>query len=124
MHLWEEFNNAWLAIFQRQKDMLESGQRIQTPQSLISRDFITKMSKDLIRMCDTVEKHGLVDYQYGVAEERIMDSKCQPRASKHPALIVFTVLMQTLDLQEAMEGLDGGGGEGASQNPGLGRAPP
>ncbi len=81
IRLWEEFNNAWLAIFQKQKDMLESGQRIQNPQSLISRDFISKMSKDLIRMCDAVEKYGLVDYQCGVAEERIIDSKYKPQAS-------------------------------------------
>jgi hypothetical protein len=57
---------------------LESGQRIQPPQSLMSQDFIKKMAKDLIRMCDAVEKHGLVDYQYGVAEERIIMSKSIP----------------------------------------------
>ena len=33
------------------------------------------MAKDLIRMCDAVEKHGLVDYQYGVAEEQIIMSR-------------------------------------------------
>ena len=33
------------------------------------------MAKDLIRMCDAVEKHGLIDYQYGVAEELIIMSK-------------------------------------------------
>jgi hypothetical protein len=33
------------------------------------------MAKDLIRMCDAVEKHGLVDYQYGVAEEQIIMSE-------------------------------------------------
>ena len=52
--------------------MLESGQRIQHPQTLITQDFINKMAKDLIRMCDAIEKHGLVDYQYGVAEEQII----------------------------------------------------
>ena len=78
IRLWGEFNNAWLSIFQKQKDMLESGQRIQPSQSLMSQDFIKKMAKDLIRMCDAVEKHGLVDYQYGVAEERIIMSKSIP----------------------------------------------
>jgi hypothetical protein len=72
IRLWGEFNTAWLSIFQRQKDMLETGQRIQQPQSLMSQDFIAKMAKDLIRMCDVIEKHGLVDYQYGVAEEQII----------------------------------------------------
>ena len=51
--------------------MLEAGQRT----GLITQEFINKMAKDLIRMCDAVEKHGLVDYQYGVAEEQIMESK-------------------------------------------------
>jgi hypothetical protein len=72
IRLWGEFNTAWLSIFQKQKDILELGQRIQHPQTLISQDFITKMAKDLIRMCDAIEKHGLIDYQYGVAEEQII----------------------------------------------------
>jgi hypothetical protein len=79
VRLWGEFNTAWLSIFQKQKDMLESGQRIQSPQTLMTQDFINKMAKDLIRMCDAVEKHGLVDYQYGVAEEQIIMSKLFPR---------------------------------------------
>ncbi|KAH8821689.1 hypothetical protein F5884DRAFT_98538 [Xylogone sp. PMI_703] len=87
IRLWGEFNTAWLSIFQKQKDMLESGQRIQPPQSLISTGFITKMAKDLIRLCDAIEKHGLVDYQYGVEEERIIN-----------------ILTETLDLQESIEG--------------------
>jgi hypothetical protein len=61
--------------------MLETGQRIQQPQSLISQEFITKMAKDLIRMCDVIEKHGLVDYQYGVAEEQIMQGMSDQRGS-------------------------------------------
>ena len=76
IRLWGEFNTAWLSIFQKQKDMLESGQRIQHPQSLMSQEFINKMAKDLIRMCDAIEKHGLIDYQYGVAEEQIIQSTC------------------------------------------------
>lgn len=41
----------------------------------MTQEFIKKMAKDLIRMCDAVEKHGLVDYQYGVAEEQIIMSE-------------------------------------------------
>lgn len=103
IRLWGEFNTAWLSIFQKQKDILESGQRIQHPQTLMSQDFITKMAKDLIRMCDAIEKHGLIDYQYGVAEEQII-----------------MVLTECLDLQESIEGVGGIG----LQDPGIGRAPP
>ncbi|TVY49532.1 hypothetical protein LOCC1_G000327 [Lachnellula occidentalis] len=95
IRLWGEFNTAWLAIFQKQKDLLEAGPRARHSPNLMSQEVINKMAKDLIRMCDAVEKHGLVDYQYGVAEERIM--------------------MKCLDLQESIEGIQGSG---------PGRAPP
>jgi hypothetical protein len=73
--LWNDFNHAWLGTFQRQKEMLESGQQLQRSQSLISQDGLQKMGKELVRLCDSIERHGLVDYQYGVWEERIIDSK-------------------------------------------------
>ena len=102
IRLWGEFNTAWLGIFQKQKDMLEAGQRIQHPQSLMTQDFINRMAKDLIRMCDAVEKHGLVDYQYGVAEEQIIIStllyqNCISNANGS------TVIEDCLDLQEYIE---------------------
>jgi len=74
IHLWGQFNTAWLGIFQKQKDMLEAGRQITAPQSLMSQKFINKMMNDLIRLCDSIEKFGLVDYQLGVAEERIVAS--------------------------------------------------
>ncbi|TVY14717.1 hypothetical protein LARI1_G006872 [Lachnellula arida] len=98
IRLWGEFNTAWLAIFQKQKDLLEAGQRNRPPANLMTQEVINKMAKDLIRMCDAVEKHGLVDYQYGVAEERIM-----------------MILTECLDLQESIEGVEGSA---------PGRAPP
>jgi hypothetical protein len=38
------------------------------------------MGKELVRLCDVMEKHGLVDYQMGVWEEEIMTGKrrCSP----------------------------------------------
>ncbi|KAJ5033489.1 uncharacterized protein L3040_008604 [Drepanopeziza brunnea f. sp. 'multigermtubi'] len=97
IRLWGEFNNAWLGIFQKQKDMLEAGQQLQRGQSLMTQDFISKMAKDLIRMCDAIEKHGLVDYQYGVAEEQIID-----------------ILSDCLDLQVSIEGAGGNPGRAPS----------
>lgn len=52
--------------------MMETGQQLQRSQSLISQEGLEKMGKELVRLCDSVERHGLVDYQYGVAEERII----------------------------------------------------
>jgi len=44
----------------------------------MTQDFIKKMAEDLKRLCDVIEKYGLVDYQYGVAEERIIDGTLSP----------------------------------------------
>ena len=55
--------------------MMESGLQPTRSQSLMSKGTIKKMGNELIRLCDGVERHGLVDYQYGVWEERITGSK-------------------------------------------------
>ncbi|KAL2135344.1 hypothetical protein VTI74DRAFT_8870 [Chaetomium olivicolor] len=96
--LWNDFNHAWLAMFQRQKEMMESGQQLQRSQSLIPLEGLQKMGKDLVRLCDSIERHGLVDYQYGVWEERIID-----------------ILEECLDLYESSSN-SGGNGEAASNN--------
>jgi hypothetical protein len=80
--LWEEFNHCWLTTMQRQKEMTEemvtTGQRPQPPQTLIEHDFLEKMGTQLVKNCDAMEKHGLVDYQMGVWEEEIIASQCSP----------------------------------------------
>lgn len=42
---------------------------------MLSADSLEKMGQELIRLCDLVEPHGLVDYQMGIWEEEILDSK-------------------------------------------------
>jgi len=68
--LWEEFNTVWLSALQTQKEMslemLDTGQRPHLPRSLMESDQIESMGKELVRLCDIMEKHGLVDYQMGV----------------------------------------------------------
>lgn len=79
IRLWDEFNRAWLATLQRQVDltqeMIQSGQALHESQSIISQPALEQLARELVRLCDDVEKHGLVDYQMGVAEEEIMDRK-------------------------------------------------
>jgi hypothetical protein len=74
--LWEEFNTCWLSGLQKQKEMslavLDTGQRPHAPQSLMEADQMENMGKELVRLCDIMEKHGLVDYQMGVWEEEIV----------------------------------------------------
>ena len=77
IRLWDEFNRAWLVTLQRQFDMtqemIRTGQQLREPQSIISAPVLERLSQELVRLCDSIEKHGLVDYQIGVAEEDIMD---------------------------------------------------
>jgi len=81
----------------------------------MTQEIINKMAKDLIRMCDAVEKHGLVDYQYGVAEEQIMLSMYYSILKTEILTKHIIVLTECLDLQESIEGAEGGA---------PGRAPP
>ena len=80
--MWNDFNHAWLGLLQRQKDMLNSGQQLQRSQSLITKDDLEKLGKELVRLCDGVERYGLVDYQYGVWEERIVAGEFEPPVAK------------------------------------------
>ncbi|KZL69942.1 hypothetical protein CT0861_07761 [Colletotrichum tofieldiae] len=71
--LWNDFNHAWLALFQMQKDMMEPGRQLQRSQTLVTKEGLEKMGKELVRLCDGIERHGLVDYQYGVWEQQIIE---------------------------------------------------
>lgn len=105
LKLWEEFNTCWLSALQKQRDMtltmLDTGQRPHPPQSLMETDQMENMGKELVRLCDIMEKHGLVDYQMGVWEEEIV-------TRKYVAIIIFRkvqltsiqVLSMCLDLLE------------------------
>ena len=68
---------------QRQHDMtqeaLQANRNLREPQSIMSLQLLERLSHELVRLCDSVEKHGLVDYQIGVAEEDIMDRKSRLR---------------------------------------------
>lgn len=44
-------------------------------QSLVTDENLQKMGDELVRLCDNIERHGLVDYQYGVWETQIIDSR-------------------------------------------------
>ena len=55
--------------------MLETGEAPTAPQNLIPEDSLEKMGSEVVRLCDGMEKHGLVDYQIGVWEEEIISSR-------------------------------------------------
>ncbi|KAK2764890.1 hypothetical protein FQN54_008587 [Arachnomyces sp. PD_36] len=78
INLWNEFNTCWLAVCQRQKDMtlemIDNASHQQHPgQNILPIETLDKMGKELVRLCDKMETHGLVDYQMGVWEEEILN---------------------------------------------------
>ncbi|MCJ1434121.1 hypothetical protein MMC27_003487 [Xylographa pallens] len=76
LKLWNDFNTCWLGVLQRQKEitqgMLDSGHPPPPPQSILQVEFLERMGRELVRLCDGMERHGLVDYQMGVWEEEII----------------------------------------------------
>lgn len=55
---------------------MRNGQPLEGAQSLMDAPTLERLSNELVRLCDNIEKHGLVDYQMGVAEEEIMECMC------------------------------------------------
>ena len=98
LKLWEEFNHGWLSLLQKQTELVKqvasTGQRPQPPQSLIEYDFLEKMGSQLVKNCDNMEKHGLVDYQMGVWEEEIIASTSPPPTSLHDFVLVWINMAQ------------------------------
>lgn len=90
MKLWNEFNNAWLALGYRQRELMLASEDESSPlqRRLMSEASIRKLGNELIRLCDGLERHGLVDYQYGVWEDQIESGRRPPspipRASVTP----------------------------------------
>lgn len=109
--LWNDFNHAWLGLFQKQKDMMEAGVTPQRGQTVISEEGLKKMGKELVRLCDGIERHGLVDYEYGVWEEHIVASKWpsfpqDPKPQAKNSANSVPVIEECLDLYEKPDETD------------------
>jgi hypothetical protein len=83
---------CWLAVLQRQKDntldMVRTGERLPEGQSILQENFQDRMGSELVRHCDNMERHGLVDYEMGVWEEEIMSSTIATQFSSKFFLIL------------------------------------
>ncbi|KAJ4145769.1 hypothetical protein LMH87_004605 [Akanthomyces muscarius] len=71
LKLWQDFNHAWIALIFKQKQYMlrELGDTIVLQP--LSLRIVKRMGDELIRLCDGIERHGLVDYQFGVWEDEI-----------------------------------------------------
>lgn len=79
------------------QEWIRDSQPPREPRSVMNQQTLETLSRELVRLCDSVEKHGLVDYQMGVAEEEIMDREflCVCVAVAH-SLTVIVVLLRCL----------------------------
>ena len=72
--------------------MVESGGALETPQEVLDEEALERMARELVRMCDELEPHGLVDYQMGVWEEEIMNGVSLPFSFLSPSLSLVFLL--------------------------------
>jgi hypothetical protein len=42
--------------------------------TMLTIDMMERMGQEIVRLCDKMEPHGLVDYQMGIWEEEILSS--------------------------------------------------
>ena len=112
VRLWDEFNRAWLVTLQMQYDMaqemMRTHQTLVEPRSIMSAQVLEHLSRELVRLCDSVENKGLVDYQMGVAEEEIMDCTLLRSLVTIQPLTEVAVLLNCLDQLEPDNEMTGG----------------
>ena len=65
--LWNDFNNAWLALFEFQKNRVVAA-RLDQP-------TLQQLGIKLARLCDELKGKGLVDCQHGIWRHVIMRSE-------------------------------------------------
>jgi hypothetical protein len=111
LELWRNFNNAWLAFFQKQLDMSEDlidiGVSPLHSQEVLKYEELDEMRGELVQKCDEIQSFGLVDYEMGILEKDIIASKpCAARIVRHRRCWVLTkspVSEKCLDLMEDAE---------------------
>lgn len=77
---WNNVNNAWLATLQHQhnlaREMMRTNQPLSNSDAILSAGALERLGNEVVRFCDDLEPHGLVDYQMGFCEEEILDREC------------------------------------------------
>ncbi|KAJ6171520.1 hypothetical protein N7470_000587 [Penicillium chermesinum] len=91
LELWKDFNICWLAVCQKQKELIQdyiATGRPPTQASLLAKDRMEAMGRYLIQLCDQFEQHGLVDYQMGIWEKEILSilGQCLDLVENRPEL--------------------------------------
>lgn len=67
LETWDNLNNAWLALGQKQLGLTDS-----SSSEVLLWGKIERMGEFIIERSNALERHGLVDYQRGLMEEQIL----------------------------------------------------
>ena len=78
LEFWHLSNTAWLSALEKHLEM-SNGVLDGKPgvdQTLLNGALLEEMGDTLIDLCDSLARYGLVDYQIGMEEEKIIKGKC------------------------------------------------
>jgi len=91
LKLWDTFNNCWLTVLHAQhkttQTMAQIEQKLPLGQSILDHEDLEMLGEEIVKLCDSIDKTGLIDYQMGVAEERIIDSEFLPHTTSATVLL-------------------------------------
>ncbi|KAL5594785.1 hypothetical protein BROUX41_001699 [Berkeleyomyces rouxiae] len=75
LDMWHDFNHAWLSLLQKHKDIIIADE---TPMAgrnpPLNLEQLKSCGNSIVKLGEVLEAHSLVDYEYGVWEDRITDT--------------------------------------------------
>ncbi|KAK7967609.1 uncharacterized protein PG986_001886 [Apiospora aurea] len=83
LQLWHEFNNAWLSLLQKQKDLTGSRMALQGGQTLVSKEKLKEGGDEIIRLCDGIKS------LFGDLDPARQADQAGPLTLAFPADIIF-----------------------------------
>ncbi|KAK9484039.1 hypothetical protein V1527DRAFT_484292 [Lipomyces starkeyi] len=73
LQFWRLFNRSWIGVISRNWLMSGGGTTVAQGPTSLTRQQLEDMAQLVISLSDNVQRYGLVDYELGVWEERILD---------------------------------------------------
>jgi len=68
---WRDLNNGWLYLFRCEVMNITAGSS--SPEQMLSQVHLELIGREIVRWADTLEPKGLVDYELGFYEEKLID---------------------------------------------------
>ncbi|KAK9376642.1 uncharacterized protein V1513DRAFT_429951 [Lipomyces chichibuensis] len=73
LQFWRLFNRSWIGVISRNWLMSGGGTAVAQGPTSLTRQQLEDMAELVISLSDNIQRYGLVDYEMGVWEERILD---------------------------------------------------